>query len=97
MQAALEITTKYCRNELEEYGQCVSSKPGSWQQDCHLLKVKVVQCTSLHPVIQKIRSQCAEPFLAFEQCLKENQSSVDNCSKHVTDFLRCAENVKHSD
>ncbi|KAM5172401.1 coiled-coil-helix-coiled-coil-helix domain-containing protein 5 [Mantella aurantiaca] len=94
MQAALEITAKYCNNEMEAYGQCVSSKPGTWQHDCHELKVKVAQCTSSHPVIQKIRSQCAEPFAAFEQCLKQNQTDVEKCSKHVTEFLQCAESVK---
>ncbi|KAG8443335.1 hypothetical protein GDO86_011940 [Hymenochirus boettgeri] len=46
MQAALEITAKYCHNEMEEYGKCVSSKPGTWHHDCHTLKVKVAQCTS---------------------------------------------------
>ncbi|KAE8619741.1 hypothetical protein XENTR_v10009958 [Xenopus tropicalis] len=60
------------------------SKGGS----VHLLPV------SHSPVIQRIRSQCSEPFGAFEQCLKENQASVENCTKHVTDFLRCAESVK---
>ncbi|XP_056426611.1 coiled-coil-helix-coiled-coil-helix domain-containing protein 5 [Hyla sarda] len=97
MQAALEVTAKYCRNELEEYGSCVHSKPGTWQQDCHELKVKVAQCTSSHPIIQKIRTQCAQPFGAFEQCLKENQTAVEKCSEHVTEFLQCAERVKVSD
>ncbi|XP_040270833.1 coiled-coil-helix-coiled-coil-helix domain-containing protein 5 isoform X5 [Bufo bufo] len=97
MQAALEVTAKYCRTELEEYGTCVSSKPGSWQQDCHEQKVKVAQCTSSHPIIRKIRTQCAEPFAAFEQCLKQNQAAVENCSKHVTEFLHCAESVKVSE
>ncbi|XP_063787586.1 coiled-coil-helix-coiled-coil-helix domain-containing protein 5 [Pseudophryne corroboree] len=94
MEAALEVTAKYCRSELEAYGQCVTNKPGTWQQDCHKLKVAVAQCTSSHPVIQKIRTQCLEPFAAFEQCLKQNQTAVENCSKHVTEFLQCAESVK---
>ncbi|XP_068130534.1 coiled-coil-helix-coiled-coil-helix domain-containing protein 5 [Hyperolius riggenbachi] len=97
MQAALEVTAKYCRNELDAYGMCVTSKPGSWQQDCHELKVKVAQCTSSHPIIKKIRTECAAPFAAFEQCLKENQAAVGNCSKHVSDFLQCAQSVKVTD
>ncbi|XP_043540335.1 coiled-coil-helix-coiled-coil-helix domain-containing protein 5, partial [Chiloscyllium plagiosum] len=50
--------------------------------------------SSYSPVIQKIRAECAEPFLAFEQCLKQNQSSVVNCTDHVNEFLACAEKVK---
>ncbi|XP_042748250.1 coiled-coil-helix-coiled-coil-helix domain-containing protein 5, partial [Lagopus leucura] len=46
------------------------------------------------PIVQRIREDCAEPFVAFEQCLKENQESVLNCSEHVNAFLRCAERVK---
>ncbi|KAG8451628.1 hypothetical protein GDO86_003717 [Hymenochirus boettgeri] len=51
-------------------------------------------CIFCSPVIQRIRTECLEPFVAFEQCLKENQTAVEKCSKYVTDFLRCAENVK---
>ncbi|XP_060710962.1 coiled-coil-helix-coiled-coil-helix domain-containing protein 5 [Hemiscyllium ocellatum] len=94
MQAAFEITTRYCSKEMEAYGQCVASNPSTWQVDCHQLKTSVAQCTSSHPVIQKIRAECAEPFLAFEQCLKQNQSSVVNCTDHVNEFLACAEKVK---
>ncbi|XP_075049910.1 coiled-coil-helix-coiled-coil-helix domain-containing protein 5 [Mixophyes fleayi] len=97
MEAALEVTAKYCRKELEAYGQCVTDKPGTWQHDCHKLKVDVAQCTSSHPIIQKIRAQCTEPFAAFEQCLKLNQTAVEKCSKHVTDFLQCAQSVKVTD
>ncbi|KAK6468803.1 coiled-coil-helix-coiled-coil-helix domain-containing protein 5-like [Huso huso] len=96
MQAAMEITAKYCRKEMEDYGMCVASNPSSWQQDCYQLKVKVAHCTSSHPVIQKIRSDCSEPFSAFEQCLKLNQTSVGNCSEHISKFLACAETVKLS-
>ncbi|MGH0154351.1 UNVERIFIED_CONTAM: hypothetical protein FKN15_029010 [Acipenser sinensis] len=95
-QAAMEITAKYCRKEMEDYGMCVASNPSSWQQDCYQLKVKVAHCTSSHPVIQKIRSDCSEPFSAFEQCLKLNQTSVGNCSEHISKFLACAETVKLS-
>uniref|UniRef100_UPI00398EB096 coiled-coil-helix-coiled-coil-helix domain-containing protein 5 n=1 Tax=Pristiophorus japonicus TaxID=55135 RepID=UPI00398EB096 len=94
MQAAFEITMRYCSKELEAYGACVGSNPSSWQKDCQELKTMVGQCTSSHPVIQKIRAECAESFLAFEQCLKQNQSSVTNCTEHVNEFLTCAEKVK---
>ena len=46
MQAALEITARYCSRELEQYGQCVAAKPESWQRDCHHLKMSIAQCTS---------------------------------------------------
>ncbi|XP_039626348.1 coiled-coil-helix-coiled-coil-helix domain-containing protein 5 isoform X2 [Polypterus senegalus] len=94
MQAAMEISHRYCSSELESYGSCVSSHPSSWQQDCYHLKVQVAKCTSSHPVIQKIRTDCSQPFSAFEQCLKENQNSVANCSDHINKFLLCAESVK---
>ncbi|XP_029440639.1 coiled-coil-helix-coiled-coil-helix domain-containing protein 5 isoform X2 [Rhinatrema bivittatum] len=94
MQAALEVTARYCSKEMEAYGQCVVSKPSSWQVDCHQLKVGVARCTSSHPVIQRIRQECAEPFLAFEGCLRRNQAATENCAEHVGRFLRCAEKVK---
>ncbi|CAM4611338.1 unnamed protein product [Lepidochelys kempii] len=46
------------------------------------------------PIVQKIRHDCAEPFAAFEQCLKQNQASVMNCTEHVNQFLMCADQVK---
>uniref|UniRef100_A0A667H8B1 Coiled-coil-helix-coiled-coil-helix domain containing 5 n=1 Tax=Lynx canadensis TaxID=61383 RepID=A0A667H8B1_LYNCA len=46
MQAALEVTARYCGRELEQYGQCVAAKPESWQRDCHHLKMSIAQCTS---------------------------------------------------
>ncbi|XP_060128177.1 coiled-coil-helix-coiled-coil-helix domain-containing protein 5 isoform X2 [Zootoca vivipara] len=47
-----------------------------------------------NPIVQKIRHDCAEPFSAFEQCLKLNQASVVNCTEHVQKFLLCADQVK---
>ncbi|XP_031464953.1 coiled-coil-helix-coiled-coil-helix domain-containing protein 5 [Phasianus colchicus] len=94
MQAALEITARYCRNEMEQYGRCVAASPTSWQTDCHSLRLSMSRCAATHPIVQRIREDCAEPFVAFEQCLKENQESVLNCSEHVNAFLRCAERVK---
>nr|XP_034957548.1 coiled-coil-helix-coiled-coil-helix domain-containing protein 5 isoform X3 [Zootoca vivipara] len=93
-QAALEVTARHCRKEAEQYGQCVAANPSSWQQDCHQLKLEMAKCTSSHPIVQKIRHDCAEPFSAFEQCLKLNQASVVNCTEHVQKFLLCADQVK---
>ncbi|XP_028576995.1 coiled-coil-helix-coiled-coil-helix domain-containing protein 5 isoform X1 [Podarcis muralis] len=92
--AALEVTARHCRKEAEQYGQCVAANPSSWQQDCHQLKLEMAKCTSSHPIVQKIRHDCAEPFAAFEQCLKLNQTSVVNCTEHVQKFLLCADQVK---
>ncbi|KAM6294094.1 coiled-coil-helix-coiled-coil-helix domain-containing protein 5 [Aegotheles albertisi] len=94
--AALEITARYCRNEMEQYGRCVAASPASWQRDCHRLRLSIARCAAAHPIVQQIRQDCAEPFSAFEQCLKENQASVINCSDHVNAFLLCADQVKLS-
>ncbi|XP_065585182.1 coiled-coil-helix-coiled-coil-helix domain-containing protein 5 [Cyrtonyx montezumae] len=90
MEAALEITARYCRNEMEQYGRCVAASPASWQTDCHSLRLSMSRCAAAHPIVQRIRERCAEPF----GCLKENQESVLNCSEHVSAFLRCAEGVR---
>ncbi|XP_021553230.1 coiled-coil-helix-coiled-coil-helix domain-containing protein 5 isoform X3 [Neomonachus schauinslandi] len=84
-QAALEVTARYCGRELEQYGQCVAAKPESWQRDCHHLK---------SPIIRQIRQACAEPFEAFEECLRQNEAAVGNCAEHVRRFLQCAEQVQ---
>ncbi|XP_040849477.1 coiled-coil-helix-coiled-coil-helix domain-containing protein 5 isoform X4 [Ochotona curzoniae] len=93
-QAALEITARYCSRELEQYGQCVAAKPESWQRDCHHLKMSIARCTSTHPIIRQIRQACAEPFEAFEECLRQNEATVGNCAEHVRRFLQCAEQVR---
>ncbi|XP_064841909.1 coiled-coil-helix-coiled-coil-helix domain-containing protein 5-like isoform X1 [Oncorhynchus masou masou] len=93
MQAAMDITTKYCHKEMESYGQCVAAHPSTWQQHCQDLKMKVAQCTSSHPVIQKIRTDCSKEFTEFERCLLENQNLPTSCSAHVARFLGCAETV----
>ncbi|XP_053907918.1 coiled-coil-helix-coiled-coil-helix domain-containing protein 5 [Cuculus canorus] len=95
-EAALEITARYCRQEMEEYGRCVAASPATWQSDCHRLRLGISRCAAAHPIIRQIRQDCAEPFTAFEQCLKENQTSVMNCSDHVNAFLLCADQVKLS-
>ncbi|XP_010595398.1 coiled-coil-helix-coiled-coil-helix domain-containing protein 5 [Loxodonta africana] len=94
MQAALEVTARYCGQELEQYGQCVAARPESWQRDCHHLKMSIARCTSSHPIIRQIRQVCAEPFLAFEECLRQNEAAVGNCTEHVRRFLQCAEQVQ---
>uniref|UniRef100_A0A8D2AXQ5 Coiled-coil-helix-coiled-coil-helix domain containing 5 n=1 Tax=Sciurus vulgaris TaxID=55149 RepID=A0A8D2AXQ5_SCIVU len=94
MQAALEVTARYCGRQLEQYGQCVTAKPESWQRDCHHLKMSIAQCTSSHPIIRQIRQACAEPFEAFEECLRQNEAAVGNCAEHVRRFLQCAEQVQ---
>ncbi|KAM6179340.1 coiled-coil-helix-coiled-coil-helix domain-containing protein 5 isoform 1-T1 [Erethizon dorsatum] len=94
MQAALEITARYCGRELDQYGQCVAAKPESWQRDCHYLKMSIARCTSAHPIIRQIRQACAEPFEAFEECLRQNEAAVGNCAEHVRRFLQCAEQVQ---
>ncbi|XP_013880442.1 coiled-coil-helix-coiled-coil-helix domain-containing protein 5 [Austrofundulus limnaeus] len=93
MQAAMDISAKYCQKELEAYGSCVASNPSKWQQKCHELKAKVANCTSSHPVIQKIRKDCSHEFVKFEQCLAENQDAPTSCSAHISRFLGCAETV----
>uniref|UniRef100_A0AAQ4RA19 IMS import disulfide relay-system CHCH-CHCH-like Cx9C domain-containing protein n=1 Tax=Gasterosteus aculeatus aculeatus TaxID=481459 RepID=A0AAQ4RA19_GASAC len=93
MQAAMDITAKYCHKEMEAYGSCVASNPSTWQTKCHELKVKVAQCTSSHPVIQKIRQDCSREFVDFERCLRENPDKPTSCSSHVARFLGCAETV----
>ena len=46
------------------------------------------------PVIRQIRQACAEPFEAFEECLRQNEAAVGNCAEHVRRFLQCAEQVQ---
>ncbi|KAJ3601633.1 hypothetical protein NHX12_032601 [Muraenolepis orangiensis] len=89
----MNITAKYCHQEMEAYGSCVASNPSTWQHHCHELKVKVATCTSSHPVIRKIRSTCAKEFAEFERCLRENQATPASCKPHVLGFLGCAETV----
>nr|XP_033794225.1 coiled-coil-helix-coiled-coil-helix domain-containing protein 5-like [Geotrypetes seraphini] len=94
MQAAMEVTARYCRKEMEAYGECVASKPSSWHEECSMLKVNVARCTSSHPIIRRIRQACSEPFAAFEGCLRQNQTAAENCAEHLGRFLQCAETVK---
>ncbi|XP_014375306.1 coiled-coil-helix-coiled-coil-helix domain-containing protein 5 [Alligator sinensis] len=54
----------------------------------------MARCAAAHPIVRKIRHECAASFTAFEQCLAENQAAVVNCTEHVNRFLLCAEQVK---
>lgn len=45
-QAALEITARYCRSEMEQYGRCVAASPASWQSDCHRLRLDMSRCAA---------------------------------------------------
>ncbi|XP_019369373.1 PREDICTED: coiled-coil-helix-coiled-coil-helix domain-containing protein 5 [Gavialis gangeticus] len=94
MAAALEVAARYCGREMDLYGQCVAARPASWQQDCSDLRRDMARCAAAHPIVRKIRHECAESFTAFEQCLAENQAAVVNCTEHVNQFLLCAEQVK---
>ncbi|KAM8793869.1 coiled-coil-helix-coiled-coil-helix domain-containing protein 5 [Eudromia elegans] len=95
-QAALEVTARYCGSEMEQYGRCVAASPASWQRDCHALRLSMARCAAAHPIVRQIRQDCAEPFAAFERCLRENQAAVANCAEHVDRFLLCADRVKPS-
>ncbi|OPJ82523.1 coiled-coil-helix-coiled-coil-helix domain-containing protein 5 [Patagioenas fasciata monilis] len=68
----------------------------SRRRDCHGLRLSISRCAAAHPIVQQIRRDCAGPFAAFEQCLKENEATVTNCSDHVNAFLLCADRVKGS-
>lgn len=46
------------------------------------------------PIIRQIRQACAEPFEAFEECLRQNEAAVGNCAEHVRRFLQCADRVQ---
>ncbi|XP_061212508.1 coiled-coil-helix-coiled-coil-helix domain-containing protein 5 [Neopsephotus bourkii] len=96
MEAALEVTARYCRPQMEQYGQCVAKSPASWQRDCHQLRMSMSRCAAAHPIVRRIRQRCEEPFAAFEQCLRENPAAVVKCSEQVDAFLLCADRVKVS-
>ncbi|XP_071583130.1 coiled-coil-helix-coiled-coil-helix domain-containing protein 5 [Heliangelus exortis] len=94
MLAALAVTSRHCRHQMELYGRCVATNPESWQRHCHHLRLDVTRCAAEHPIVQRIRQECSEPFAAFEQCLKQNPTSVLSCSPQVKAFLLCADQVK---
>lgn len=54
-----------------------------------------LKCPTPHsPIIRQIRQACAEPFEAFEKCLRLNEAAVGNCAEHMRRFLQCAEQVQ---
>ncbi|XP_017695684.1 coiled-coil-helix-coiled-coil-helix domain-containing protein 5 [Chiroxiphia lanceolata] len=94
MELALELTARHCGAELERYGRCVAASPESWQRDCHRLRLGIAQCASAHPIVRQIRRDCAEPFAAFERCLRDHPGSAGSCHPHANAFLLCADQVK---
>ncbi|XDA73943.1 hypothetical protein R6Z07F_004163 [Ovis aries] len=92
MQAALEITARYCGRELEQYGQCVAAKPESWQRDCHHLKMSIAQCTSAQSA-RPVRSLSRplrnvfdrmKPLWATVRSMCADSCSVQSrCSQHT--------------
>lgn len=55
----------------------------------------MLEMSFLHsPIIRQIRQACAEPFEAFEECLRQNEAAVGNCAEHMRRFLQCAEQVQ---
>ncbi|XP_038626832.1 coiled-coil-helix-coiled-coil-helix domain-containing protein 5 isoform X2 [Tachyglossus aculeatus] len=78
--------------------QCTSSHTG------RRLQAKLKACMFMYvadvsssPIIRKIRQECAGPFEAFERCMQQNPTAVDNCTDHVNRFLLCADQVKQTD
>ncbi|XP_067416501.1 coiled-coil-helix-coiled-coil-helix domain-containing protein 5 isoform X2 [Emydura macquarii macquarii] len=77
----------------------VTSSSSAWRaapppSECGRPRARLPVPGRSSPIVQKIRRDCAEPFTAFEQCLKQNEASVMNCTEHVEQFLLCAEQVK---
>lgn len=66
------------------------------RRPCTTFEVHPSMCLD-SPVIQKIRQDCSKEFVAFEQCLRENQGTPASCSPQVARFLTCAETVDLSD
>ncbi|XP_016057252.1 PREDICTED: coiled-coil-helix-coiled-coil-helix domain-containing protein 5 [Miniopterus natalensis] len=57
-------------------------------------KSGLLRCPLCSPVIRQIRQACAEPFEAFEECLRQNEANTSNCAEPVRRFLQCAEQVQ---
>ncbi|XP_071947032.1 coiled-coil-helix-coiled-coil-helix domain-containing protein 5-like [Antedon mediterranea] len=91
MDAIVNIITKYCSKELDNYGRCVSENPTSWQHECNELKNEATKCSSQHPIVQKINKECAESFKVYATCLKQHPQDVQQCIAELETFLTCAE------
>ncbi|KAM9368075.1 coiled-coil-helix-coiled-coil-helix domain-containing protein 5 isoform 2-T3 [Phaethornis superciliosus] len=48
MLAALDVTSRHCRHQMELYGRCVATNPESWQRHCHHLRLDVTRCAAAH-------------------------------------------------
>lgn len=100
----MEISTKYCQKELEEYGSCVASNPSSWQQKCQDLKLKVAQCTSSQYVYFHIFKSVLQntfnvknkwvcilipPLFLASQCSPVIRKIQADCADQFSLFERC--------
>lgn len=73
-------------------GQCGAGREGNAERAA-LQKPGRRRCPPGSPIIRQIRQACAEPFEAFEECLRQNEASAGNCAEQVRRFLQCAERV----
>ncbi|KAM6179341.1 coiled-coil-helix-coiled-coil-helix domain-containing protein 5 isoform 2-T2 [Erethizon dorsatum] len=97
MQAALEITARYCGRELDQYGQCVAAKPESWQRDCHYLKMSIARCTSaqsarrvlslLRP-LRNVFGRMRQPLETVLNTCAVSCSVLSRCSRHIHPHLQ---------
>ncbi|NXS77720.1 CHCH5 protein, partial [Erpornis zantholeuca] len=90
---ALAVTARLCGPELERYGRCVASSPGSWHRDCHRLRDSVTRCASGHPLVRRIRRDCSDSLGALERCLREHPGNSAECGPSAGEFLLCAQSV----
>ncbi|XP_033096944.1 coiled-coil-helix-coiled-coil-helix domain-containing protein 5-like isoform X1 [Anneissia japonica] len=91
MEAIVNIITKYCGEELDNYGRCVTENPSSWQNDCDDLKNKATHCSSQHPAVKRINRECANSFKEYDTCLNTHPQDVQQCVSQLEEFLKCAE------
>ncbi|XP_077986168.1 coiled-coil-helix-coiled-coil-helix domain-containing protein 5-like [Glandiceps talaboti] len=93
MDIIMQIVSKYCKNELDTFGECVQNNPGDWHVKCNQYKARLTECSSSHPGVQNVKTKCSEEFAAYDVCLKENPDKVDNCVPTLLKFLECADNA----
>ncbi|XP_002733136.2 coiled-coil-helix-coiled-coil-helix domain-containing protein 5-like [Saccoglossus kowalevskii] len=89
----MQLVSKYCALELEEYGKCVQSNPSDWHLKCKEHKTSVSECSSSHPVVQKIKSDCGKEYGVYDKCLRANTNQVEECIPALETFMQCAENA----
>lgn len=86
----LPVSSGQCGVEVG--GQCGVDREGSAGQAARW-KLGHQRCPPGSPIIRQIRQACAEPFEAFEECLRQNEASAGKCAEQVRRFLQCAEQV----